>query len=78
VVVVRAARNNRLVDACYLWAFAALTASAGARRCYDAHRAALLFLLALDTPVSPDGVDNRCGKGGQADGCSPADDATPS
>jgi hypothetical protein len=40
--------------------------------------AALLFLLALDTPVSPDGVDNRCGKGGQADGCSPADDATPS
>jgi putative transposase len=27
------------VDACYLWAFAALTASPGARRCYDAHRA---------------------------------------
>jgi hypothetical protein len=39
VVVARAARNERLVDACYLWAFAALTASAGARRCYDAHRA---------------------------------------
>jgi hypothetical protein len=34
-VVVR----TRLVDACYLWAFAALTASPGARRCYDAHRA---------------------------------------
>jgi hypothetical protein len=31
--------NQRLVDACYLWAFAALTASPGARRCYDAHRA---------------------------------------
>jgi hypothetical protein len=39
VVVARAARNQRLVDACYLWAFAALTASPGARRCYDAHRA---------------------------------------
>lgn len=39
VVVARAACNQRLVDACYLWAFAALTASAGARRCYDAHRA---------------------------------------
>jgi hypothetical protein len=38
VVVVRAACNQRLVDACYLWAFAALTASRGARRCYDAHR----------------------------------------
>jgi hypothetical protein len=31
--------NQRLVDACYLWAFAALTASPGARRCYDGHRA---------------------------------------
>jgi hypothetical protein len=39
VVVARAACNQRLVDACYLWAFAALTASAGARRYYDAHRA---------------------------------------
>jgi hypothetical protein len=38
VVVARAACNQRLVNACYLWAFAALTASAGARRCYDAHR----------------------------------------
>jgi hypothetical protein len=35
--VVRAACNQRLVDACYLWAFAALTASPGARRCYDTH-----------------------------------------
>jgi transposase len=39
VVVARAACNQRLVDACYLWAFAALSASPGARRCYDAHRA---------------------------------------
>ncbi len=39
VVVARAACNQRLADACYLWAFAALTASPGARRCYDAHRA---------------------------------------
>jgi hypothetical protein len=38
-VVARAACNQRLVDACYLWAFAALTASPGARRCYDGHRA---------------------------------------
>jgi hypothetical protein len=38
-VVARAACDQRLVDACYLWAFAALTASPGARRCYDAHRA---------------------------------------
>ena len=38
-VIARAACNQRLVDACYLWAFAALTASPGARRCYDAHRA---------------------------------------
>ncbi|HEX5879761.1 MAG TPA: transposase [Actinomycetota bacterium] len=38
VVVARAACNQRLVDACYLWAFAALTASPGARRCYDTHR----------------------------------------
>ena len=39
VVVARAACTQRLVDACYLWAFAALTASPGAPRCYDAHRA---------------------------------------
>jgi len=39
VVVARVACNQRLVDACYLWAFAALTASPGARRCYDARRA---------------------------------------
>lgn len=38
-VVARAACNQRLVDACYLWTFAALTASPGARHCYDAHRA---------------------------------------
>jgi transposase len=38
-VLARAACNQRLVDAYYLWAFAALTASPGARRCYDAHRA---------------------------------------
>jgi hypothetical protein len=38
-VVARAACNRRLVDACYLWALAALSASPGARRCYDAHRA---------------------------------------
>jgi hypothetical protein len=38
VVVARAACHQRLVDACYPWAFAALTASPGARRCYDAHR----------------------------------------
>ena len=39
VVLARVARNRRLADACYLWAFAALSASPGARRCYDAHRA---------------------------------------
>jgi hypothetical protein len=39
VVAARAVCNQQLVDACYLWAFAALTASPGARRCYDAHRA---------------------------------------
>jgi len=39
VVVARGACNQRLVDACYVWAFAALTASPGARRCYDALRA---------------------------------------
>ena len=39
VVLARVARNRRLADACYLWAFAALTASPGARGLYDAHRA---------------------------------------
>jgi hypothetical protein len=40
VVLARHARNRRLADACYLWAFAALTASPGARALYDQHRAA--------------------------------------
>lgn len=40
VVLARYARNRRLADACYQWAFAALTASPGARAFYDAHRAA--------------------------------------
>jgi hypothetical protein len=39
VVLARVARNRRLFDACYLWAFSSITASAGARRYYDAHRA---------------------------------------
>ena len=39
VVLARYARNRRLADACYLWAFAALTASPGARAFYDQHRA---------------------------------------
>ena len=39
VVLARYARNKRLADACYQWAFAALTASPGARAFYDAHRA---------------------------------------
>jgi transposase len=40
VVLARYARNRRLADACYLWAFAALNASPGARSFYDARRAA--------------------------------------
>jgi transposase len=40
VVLARYARNQRLADAIYLWAFAALTASPGARAFYDSHRAA--------------------------------------
>ena len=40
VVLARYARNRRLADACYLWAFAALTASPGARAFYDERRAA--------------------------------------
>jgi transposase len=40
VVLARYARNKRLADACYQWAFATLTASPGARAFYDARRAA--------------------------------------
>jgi hypothetical protein len=40
VVLARHVRNQRLADAIYLWAFAALTASPGARGYYDARRAA--------------------------------------
>jgi hypothetical protein len=40
VVLARYARNQRLADAIHLWAFAALTASPGARRFYDTRRAA--------------------------------------
>jgi hypothetical protein len=40
VVLARYARNRRLADACYLWAFATLTASPGARAYYDQRRAA--------------------------------------
>jgi Transposase/Transposase IS116/IS110/IS902 family len=39
VVLARAVGNRRLTTACHLWAFAALTGSAGARHYYDAHRA---------------------------------------
>ena len=35
VVLARHVRNQRLADAIYLWAFAALTASPGARAFYD-------------------------------------------
>ncbi|MCW2910098.1 MAG: transposase family, partial [Actinomycetia bacterium] len=40
VVLARYVRNQRLADAIYLWAFAALTASPGARAYYDTRRAA--------------------------------------
>jgi hypothetical protein len=40
VVLARHVRNKRLADAVYLWAFAALTASPGARACYDQRRGA--------------------------------------
>jgi hypothetical protein len=40
VVLARYARNRRLADACYLWAFATLTSSPGARAFYDDRRAA--------------------------------------
>lgn len=39
-VLARHVRNKRLADACYLWAFSALTKSAGARAFYDHRRAA--------------------------------------
>jgi len=39
IVLARVARNRRLADACYLWAFAAISTSPGARRYYDAQRA---------------------------------------
>jgi len=38
VVLARVARNRRLADACYLWAFSALTRSEGARHRYDVLR----------------------------------------
>jgi transposase len=40
VVLARYARNHRLADAIYMWAFAAISASPGARALYDSHRAA--------------------------------------
>jgi transposase len=39
VVLARHTRNKRLADAIYLWAFASITASPGARAYYDHHRA---------------------------------------
>lgn len=39
VVLARFARNRRLFDACYLWAFSAISRSPGARRYYDSQRA---------------------------------------
>lgn len=39
VVLARYARNRRLADACYLWAFTAMNASPGARAFYDQRRA---------------------------------------
>jgi transposase len=40
VVLARVARNRRLADACYHWAFSALRSSPGARAFYDRQRAA--------------------------------------
>jgi hypothetical protein len=40
VVLARHARNQRLADAIYLWAFSALSSSPGARAYYDTRRAA--------------------------------------
>jgi transposase len=39
VVLARYARNRHLADACYLWAFSAISASPGARHFYDLRRA---------------------------------------
>jgi transposase len=39
VVLARFVRNDRLADTCQWWAFAAISASPGARRYYDAQRA---------------------------------------
>jgi transposase len=39
VVLARYARNRHLADTCYMWAFAAITASPGARAFYDERRA---------------------------------------
>ena len=39
IVLARVARNRRLADACYLWAFSALSRSPGARAYYDRQRA---------------------------------------
>jgi hypothetical protein len=39
VVIARVARNKRLADACYGWAFSSLQASPGARAFYDRQRA---------------------------------------
>lgn len=39
VVLARFARNEHLFDACFLWAFSALTSSPGARAYYDLQRA---------------------------------------
>ena len=39
VVLARTARNKRLADACYRWAFSALSRSPGARAYYDQRRA---------------------------------------
>lgn len=39
VVLARYARNRRLADACYLWAFSAISRSPGARAYYDRQRA---------------------------------------
>lgn len=39
IVLARLARNKRLADACYLWAFCAITQSPGARQHYDRRRA---------------------------------------
>ncbi|MGH3029101.1 MAG: transposase, partial [Gaiellaceae bacterium] len=38
VVLARIARNRRLFDACYLWAFSSISTSPGARRFYDSQR----------------------------------------